>query len=62
LPPVSRATDERRSEMYDIDPEEMHYIAADLDSREWIEAGFARLAEYLAWWSLFRDVYPLDPQ
>jgi hypothetical protein len=37
---------------------EMHYIAADLDSGNWIEVGFARLEQYLAWWSLFSDLNP----
>jgi hypothetical protein len=49
-------------DMHDIDPEEMHYIAADLDSREWVDAGFARLEGYLASLSLFRELYPSDPQ
>src|SRR3954454_9639374 len=45
--------DERTDEMHHIGPAELHYIAADLDSREWVEAGFARLDDYLARWSLF---------
>lgn len=36
----------------------MHYIAAEIDSREWVEGGFATLGTYLAWWSLFRTGYP----
>jgi hypothetical protein len=48
--------------MHDINPGEMHYIAADLDWRAWIEAGFARFEDYLACWSLFRELYPSDPQ
>jgi hypothetical protein len=47
--------------MHDIDPGEMHYIAADLDLREWVDAGFARLEDYLAYWSQFRELYPSDP-
>jgi hypothetical protein len=48
--------------MDDTAPGEMHYIGADLDLREWVETGFARLADYLACWSLFRELYPSDPQ
>jgi hypothetical protein len=44
--------------MHDTARGQMHYIAADLDSRTWVEAGFARLQDYLAWWSLVRDLYP----
>jgi hypothetical protein len=48
--------------MHDIARGEMHYIGDDLDSRAWVEAGFAKLKDYLACWSLFRDLYPSDPQ
>ena len=48
--------------MHEIAPREMHYIATDLDSREWVEAGFARLEDYLGCWSLFRELYPSDPR
>jgi hypothetical protein len=37
---------------------EMHYIAADLASEDWVKVGLARLESYLAWWSLFRQLYP----
>jgi hypothetical protein len=46
--------------MHDTAPGEMHYIAVDLDSREWVEAGFARLDGYLACWRLFGELYPRD--
>jgi hypothetical protein len=48
--------------MHDTARGEMHYIAADFDSRAWVEAGFARLEDYLACWSLFGELYPSDPQ
>jgi hypothetical protein len=48
--------------MHDIAPGEMHYIAADLDSREWVDAGVAKLEDYLLCWSLFSELYPSDPQ
>jgi hypothetical protein len=41
---------------------EMHHIAADLDSRTWVENGFARLEAYLAYWRIFRKLYPSDPR
>jgi hypothetical protein len=41
---------------------EMHYIAADLDSRAWVETGLARLEDYLDCWRLFRELYPSDPR
>ena len=41
---------------------EMQLIAADLDSREWVETGLARLEDYLASWNLFTQLYPPDPQ
>jgi hypothetical protein len=45
----------------DTDPRErsrqMHYIAADLDTDAWVEAGFARLEQYLILWQLFKDRY-----
>jgi hypothetical protein len=44
--------------MHDTVRGEMHYIAADLDSRKWEEVGFAKLENYLAWWSLFRHLNP----
>ena len=34
--------------MYDAARGGVHYIAADLDSRVWVEAGLARLEDYLA--------------
>lgn len=40
----------------------MHYIAADLDSRTWVETGFARLEDYLTRWRLFGELYPSDPR
>jgi hypothetical protein len=48
--------------MRDTARREMHYIAADLDSRAWVKAGFARLEDYLTSWSLFRELYPPDPR
>jgi hypothetical protein len=48
--------------MQDTARGEMHYVSIDLDSQGWVEAGFARLGNYLACWSLFRDLYPSDPQ
>lgn len=48
--------------MHHIGPGELHYIAADLESRAWLEAGFARLDDYLARWSLFRRLYPEEPR
>jgi hypothetical protein len=48
--------------MHDTAPGTMHYIDADLDLREWVATGFARLEDYLACWRLFRELYPLDPQ
>ena len=48
--------------MHDTARGEMHYIATDLDSRAWVEAGFARLEDYLACWRLFRELYPSDPK
>lgn len=48
--------------MRDIARGEMHYIAADLDTRAWIGNGFARLENYLACWRLFRELYPSDLQ
>jgi hypothetical protein len=41
---------------------EMHYMAADLDSPAWIEAGYVRLEDYLACWSLFKELFPSDPR
>ena len=41
---------------------EMHYIAADLDSRTWVKDGFVRLEAYLACWHIFRKLYPSDPR
>ena len=51
-----------QSEMHDTARGEMHYIAADLDSRAWVKAGLTRLDDYLACWSLFGELYPSDPQ
>jgi hypothetical protein len=45
-----------------IDRRRMHYIAADLDSRAWVDAGFARLQSYLACWRLFGELYPSEQQ
>ena len=41
---------------------EMHYIATDLDSRAWIDAGLAKLEDYLASWRLFGERNPPDPR
>lgn len=44
--------------MRDTTRGQMHFIAADLDSRTWVEAGLVRLQDYLTWWSLVRELYP----
>jgi hypothetical protein len=46
--------------MHDTARREIHYIAADLESRAWVKIGFARLEDYLACWRLFRELYPPD--
>jgi hypothetical protein len=48
--------------MQDTARGEMHYIATDLDSQAWVEAGLARLEAHLALLSLFRELYPSDPR
>jgi hypothetical protein len=47
--------------MHDTPRGEMHYIAANLDSRAWVEPGLVKLDDYLACWSLFGELYPSDP-
>jgi hypothetical protein len=39
---------------------QMHYIAADLETNAWVDAGFTRLEQYLARWRLFTDRYGDD--
>jgi hypothetical protein len=41
---------------------EMHYIAADLNSRAWVKTGLVKLEDYLACWCLFGKLYPSDPR
>jgi hypothetical protein len=36
----------------------MHYIAEELDTEEWVKAGFERLERYLTCWRQFTDLYP----
>jgi hypothetical protein len=58
----SRSNGERTIHMYDTARGALHYIAADLDSRAWVEIGFARLEDYLACWRLFGELHPSDPR
>jgi hypothetical protein len=59
---AAEPTEETTRRMHDTAPGTMHYIDTDLDLREWVATGFARLEDYLACWRLFRELYPLDPQ